>query len=306
MLSSSILNAMTKVALVSTENRLKGTIDVIDLLGINPVKGKKVVLKPNFNTADPPPASTSTDVLRSLITKLKEMGTKSITIAERSGPINTHECFKQKGMYELAKELNFDLVNLSEASVEDFILLTPENSFWERGFLFPIIFYQAQSIVETCCLKTHQYGGHFSMSLKNAIGLVPRKNLNGSSYMRELHSSKDQRKMIADINSVYTPDLIVLDGVSAFVDKGPDKGMLVKPNIMLAGTDKIAIDAIGVAILRLYDTTPEVSEGDIFEQEQIARAVELGLGISSANEIEIITNSEEADRKTDRIYEKLL
>lgn len=297
---------MTKVALVSTDNRLKGTMDVIDLLGINPVKNKKVILKPNFNTADPPPASTSTDVLRSLIIKLKEMEAKSITIAERSGPINTHECFQQKGIYELAKELNFDLVNLSEASVEDFILLTPENSYWERGFLFPVIFHNAQSIVETCCLKTHQYGGHFSMSLKNSTGLVPRKNLNGSSYMRELHSSKNQRKMIADINSVYTPDLIVLDGVSAFVDKGPDNGTQVEPNIMLAGTDKIAIDAIGVAILRLYDTTPEVSEGDIFEQEQIARAVELGLGISSANEIEIITNSEEADKKTDRIYEKLL
>ena len=69
-------------------------------------------------------------------------------------------------------------------------------------------------------------------------------------------------------------------------------------------TDKIAIDAIGVAILRMYGTTPEISEGTIFEQEQIARAVELGLGISSPNKIEILTNSKEADKVTERIYEQ--
>ncbi len=296
---------MTKVALVSTSNRLEGTIQAIDLLGINPVKGKKVVLKPNFNTADPPPASTSVDTLRAFITKLKDMGAKNITLAERSGPVSTQECFEQKGMFELAKELKFDLVNLAELPVEEFTLLTPENSYWERGFLFPNIYINAQSIVETCCLKTH-HSGYFTMSLKNATGLVPRTNLNGSSYMRELHSSKNIRKMIADINSVYTPDLLLMDGVSAFVDGGPDKGTRKEPNITLAGTDKIAMDAIGVAILRMYGTTQEVSEGDIFEQEQIARAVELGLGIASAKEIEIITNSEEANTNAERIYEELL
>ncbi|MCE7741136.1 MAG: DUF362 domain-containing protein [Candidatus Heimdallarchaeota archaeon] len=300
------MKAMTRVALISTDSRSEGTIQALDLLGINPVKGKKVVLKPNFNTADPPPASTSVETLRSLIVKLKEMGCKSITLAERSGPVKTQECFEQKGMFELAKELKFNLVNLSKLPVEEFTLLTPENSYWERGFLFPNIFINAQSIVETCCLKTHQFNGHFTMSLKNATGLVPRKNLNGSSYMRELHNSKNTRKMIADINSVYTPDLIVLDGVSAFVDGGPAKGTKKEPNIILAGTDKIALDAIGVAILRILGTTLEVSEGKIFEQEQIARAVELGLGINSVNEIEIVTNTDEANKIAEKIYEQLL
>ncbi|MHA1198134.1 MAG: DUF362 domain-containing protein [Candidatus Heimdallarchaeaceae archaeon] len=296
---------MTKVALISTDSRLEGTTQAIDLLGINPVKGKKVVLKFNFNTADPPPASTSVDTLRSLIVKLKELRSKSITLAERSGPVKTEECFEEKGMFELAKELKFNLVNLSDLPVEEFTLLTPENSYWKRGFLFPKIFYNAQSIVETCCLKTH-HAGYFTMSLKNATGLVPRRNLNGSSYMRELHNSKDIRKMIADINSVYTPDLIVLDGVSAFVDGGPARGTQKEPNIVLAGTDKIALDAIGVAILRILGTTPEVSEGKIFEQEQIARAVELGLGITSASEIEIVTNTDDANKEAEKIYEQLL
>jgi uncharacterized protein (DUF362 family) len=58
----------------------------------------------------------------------------------------------------------------------------------------------------------------------------------------------------------------------------------------LAGTDRVAIDAVGVAILRYFGTTPAVSQGAIFEQEQIARAVELGLGVDSPAKIELLTD----------------
>ena len=41
--------------------------------------------------------------------------------------------------------------------------------------------------------------------------------------------------------------------------------------MVLAGTDRVALDAVGVAILRMFGTTREVSRGRVFEQEQIAR-----------------------------------
>ena len=107
--------------------------------------------------------------------------------------------------------------------------------------------------------------------------------------MEQLHSSDYQRHMIAEINTVYKPSLIVVDGVDAFVSGGPDAGQLVHPEVILAGTDRIALDAVGVAILRLFGTTPEVSQGAIFVQEQIARAVELGLGIDLPTKIRFIT-----------------
>jgi len=144
--------------------------------------------------------------------------------------------------------------------------------------------------VQTCCLKTHRYGGHFTLSLKNSVGLAA-KRVPGDAYdyMRELHSSPDQRLMIAEINAAYRPDLVVLDGVEAFVTGGPDTGKLVKAGVVLAGTDRIAIDAVGVALLRHFGTTPEVSRGAIFEQEQIARAVQLGLGVAGPRQIELVT-----------------
>jgi uncharacterized protein (DUF362 family) len=54
----------------------------------------------------------------------------------------------------------------------------------------------------------------------------------------------------------------------------------------------VAIDAVGVALLRYFGTTREVSRGPIFEQEQIARAVELGLGVGSPAQIELVTDDQ--------------
>jgi uncharacterized protein (DUF362 family) len=290
---------MTKIAIVRTKDRVFGVNKSLELLGINPVKGKDVIFKPNFNTADPPPASSSMETVRQFIIKLKELGAKSVIVAERSGPANTAETFEKKGLYALAKELDFKVVNLSELQNEDYVLKKPKNSHWRDGFLFAKIYDNAECIVETCCLKTHMYGGHFTLSLKNAVGIVAKK------CMSELHSSKHQRKMIAEINSVYKPDLIVMDGVITFVDRGPMEGTRKDANVFIAGTDKIAIDAVGIAILRLLGTTPEVSRGSIFEQEQIKRAVELGIGITSPKEIEFLSDSEETEKLVTRIKKKL-
>ncbi|MHA1193724.1 MAG: DUF362 domain-containing protein [Promethearchaeota archaeon] len=290
---------MTKVAVISTKDRVYGVNKSLELLGINPVKGKNVIFKPNFNTADPPPASSSMETIKQLIIKLKEMGAKSITIAERAGPAKTSDVFEKKGLNALAKELDFKIVDLTRIPRDEYVIKNPNGNHWKDGFLFAKIYDEAECIIETCCLKTHMYGGHFTLSLKNAVGTVKKKNMN------ELHSSEHQRDMIAEINSVYTPDLIVMDGVITFVDRGPMEGTRVDGNVFVAGTDKIAIDAVGVAILRTLGTTPEVTQGPIFEQDQIKRAVELGLGITSPKDIEFLTDSEESEKLVSFIKEKL-
>ena len=294
-----MVDTMTKVAVISTNDRVYGVNKSLELLELNPVKGKDVIFKPNFNTADPPPASSSMETVKQLILKLKEMGAKSITVAERSGPAKTSDVFEKKGLIALAKELDFTIVDLTRIPRDEYVHKKTEGNHWRDGFFFAKIYDEAECIVETCCLKTHMYGGHFTLSLKNAVGIVKKKN------MSELHSSEHQREMIAEINSVYKPDLIVMDGVITFVDRGPMEGTRVEGNVFVAGTDKIAIDAVGVAILRTLGTTPEVTKGPIFEQDQIKRAVELDLGVTSPLDIEFLTDSEESDKLVTQIKEKL-
>ncbi len=210
---------------------------------------------------------------------------------------------EKKGALKLAHDLGFNILNLEEMDSKEWTRFTPKDSHWKNGFHFPKVYKEAESIVETCCLKTHAYGGHFTMSLKLAVGMLPRV---GYPYMGELHSSPHQRKLIAEINTAFSPDLIVLDGVQAFVSGGPARGTLVDAGVILAGTDRIAIDAVGVAILRLLGTTPEVSRGRIFEQEQIARAAELGLGVSSADSIQIVTGDSESESYAQQIRDILV
>jgi uncharacterized protein (DUF362 family) len=85
--------------------------------------------------------------------------------------------------------------------------------------------------------------------------------------------------------------MVVLDAIEAFTDGGPEAGRLARPGVVLAGTDRVAIDAAGVALLRLHGVGAPVATGRIFDQEQIRRAVELGLGVHSAAAIEFVTDS---------------
>jgi uncharacterized protein (DUF362 family) len=142
------------------------------------------------------------------------------------------------------------------------------------------------------------------MSLKLHVGVVPTSR-HGYDYMRELHSSPHQRKMIAEINEPFKPALIILDGIDAFVDGGPMTGKHAKGEVFLASTDRVAIDATGVAILKSLGSNESIMKPKIFEQEQIARAVELGLGASSPSEIEVLPADEKSQGYRDRVVEIL-
>jgi uncharacterized protein (DUF362 family) len=195
------------------------------------------------------------------------------------------------GVIEMAEAAGADVIVLDELGRDGWEMVHLANSHWAQGFPMARCCLDADAVVQLCCLKTHRYGGHFTMSLKNSIGLVAKYLPgDGYNYMSELHTSSHQRQMIAEVNAAYTPTLIVMDGVEAFVRGGPASGERVAANVVLAGTDRIAMDAVGVALLRYFGTTPEVSAGSIFEQEQIARAVELGLGVTSADQIELVTD----------------
>jgi len=78
-----------------------------------------------------------------------------------------------------------------------------------------------------------------------------------------------------------------MDGIRAFVNGGPEQGEIVEPNLMLASKDRVAIDAVGVAILRIYGATGDIGKNKIFELDQIRRAAELGIGVRSAKEIRL-------------------
>jgi uncharacterized protein (DUF362 family) len=282
--------AINRVALVRTTDRKHGVKASIETLQVNPVKGKDVLIKPNFNTADLCPGSTHNDTLVALVDELWAMGAKSVSLGERSYPL-TAEVMSEKGVIPLMQERDVRIIDFDQLSKSDWIEFKPADSHWPNGFRIARPILETECLVSTCCLKTHQYGGIFTMSLKLHVGVVPTSR-HGFTYMSELHGSPHQRKMIAEINAPFQPKLVVLDGIDAFVDGGPMNGKCAKGDVFLASADRVAIDATGVAILKVLGSNPAIMNRKIFDQEQISRAVELGLGVSSPTEIDLFSADE--------------
>ena len=247
--------------------RICGNVDLSDF------SGSEIALKANFNSADLPPASTHIDTLDALCMAILAEKPGKLTLAERSGMGNTRSVLEECGVIALAKKRGFSPVILDELDRPGWREIQSPGLHWLRGFFIADAFDRADRVVQTCCLKTHRFGGHFTMSLKNSVGLVAKRvpGIN-FDFMDELHRSPHQRLMIAEINKFYRTDLVVMDAVDGFSTGAPDKGTLIHPGVMIPGTDRVAIDAVGVALLRSYGTTRDVTEGRIFEQEQIARA----------------------------------
>jgi uncharacterized protein (DUF362 family) len=291
------------VAFLKTEDRKSGVRSSIKALNINPVKNKNVLIKPNFNTADLVPGSTHNDTLVTLVEEVWDMGAKSVTLGERSAH-PTAEVMEKKGVVPLLKNLDVQIINFDDLEDKDWVKVKPEESHWRDGFRIARPILEAECLVSTCCLKTHQYGGIFTMSLKLHVGVVPTSR-HGYEYMSELHGSPNQRKMIAEINAPFRPDMIVLDGIDAFVDGGPMTGKRAKGNVFLASTDRVAIDAVGVALLKSLGSNDQIMRRKIFGQEQIARAVEIGLGASSPSVIDVIPADDQSRDYRDRVVEIL-
>lgn len=295
---------MSQVTLVQTEDRKQGVKTILKALkASNPIKGKNVLIKPNFNTADPTPGSTHNDTLQALVEEVWKMGAKSISLGDRSYP-PTKEVMEQKGVIPILEKLEVKIINFDELKEKDWLEFKPRGSHWPNGFRIARPILESEYLISTGCLKTHQFGGIFTLSMKLHVGVVPTSR-HGYDYMRQLHSSPHQRRMIAEINEPFKPNLVIMDGVEAFVDGGPATGKKAKGNVFWASTDRVAIDAVGVAILKSLGSNENIMGRKIFEQEQIARAVELGLGAFSPSAIEVIPADEKSRDYRDRVVEIL-
>ena len=298
---------MSTVTLCHSSDRPYGVRAALTALGWsashNPVRGQDVLLKPNLNTADPAPGSTDNATLEALVDQLWDLGAASITLGERSLGA-TRRVMEDKGLLSLARRKQVEVLVFDELPEEDWVLVKTPGHHWPQGFRVARPLLDSSCVVQTCCLKTHGHGGVFSMSLKLAVGFLPGLEQD-PVLMRTLHGSRHQRRMIAEINTAFSPALVVLDGVDAFVDGGPQSGQRVAGRVMLASADRVAIDAAGLACLKLLGANQAIMSRPVFQQEQIRRAVELGLGASGPAEIQLAAADEHSADQVRRVRQIL-
>ena len=294
------------IFIADAADRFGGVESVLGGFDLSVLAGSSVAVKADYDSANPFPASTHLETLDAIFTALSDEKPESITLAERSSVGETREVLADLGVIALAKDRGFSITLLDEMERFGWHEIQAPGLHWSRGFFLAAPISRSDHVIQICGLKTDRYGSHFSLSLKNAVGCIARRVPNVNyDFMNELDNSPVKRTMIAEINKFFRTDLIVLDATEGFASGGPDKGKVIHPGVILAGPDRVAIDAVGVALLRACGTVPDVADGRIFDQEQIARAAELDVGISSAKAIRLVPLDKKAEEVAAKIQVQL-
>jgi uncharacterized protein (DUF362 family) len=231
-------------------------------------KGDRVLVKPNFNSPDPFPASTDLAFLQGVIELMLEAGAK-VTIGESSGGVwrPTGKVFSQLGLPELARRLGVELIAFEDRA-NDWLEVRIHGDYLSK-VIMPRSAYEADRIVYLPCMKTHNLAA-FSGAIKLAFGFV------APGQRRGFHLGHLQEKL-AEISLCWQPDLIVMDGRKAFVSGGPAKGQLAEPGLVLASGDLIAIDVEAMKVLLEYRASNRIP-ADPWKLPQVATALKHGLG----------------------------
>jgi len=238
--------------------------------------GDTILVKPSFNTADPPPASSEPAFVKAVIELLYEYGTGKVILGESSTfSLATRDVLRKTGMLEIAEEAGAEVVVFDD---EEWVPVKTGGRYLSKVALARAGV-EAEKIVYVCCLKTHRFAD-FTMSLKLAMGFVRRRD-RLPMHVRRL------REKLTDLNLVIAPDLIIMDGRRSFISGGPSAGELREPGVVLASGDRIAID---VEAVRLIQSFPGHSlKKEPWELPMIRRAVELGLGAGGDGEYRVVS-----------------
>lgn len=262
-----------------TANVKESILKAVDFIGgFNKTieKGDDVLLKPNFNTADPPPASSDPEFVKAVIELLFEHGAGKVVVGESSMfSLHTRNVFKETGMLSKAEEAGAELVFFDEGRW----VKVPTGGKYLKTVSLPETALNATKLVYVCCMKVHKFA-KFTLSLKLAVGFMkPSERM--LLHMRHLEEK------IADLNLVVRPSLIIMDGRKCFINGGPACGELREPNVVLASGDRVAIDVEALKIIEGYEGAS--LKEDPWSYTQIRRAAELGLGVKNEQEYTVIS-----------------
>jgi uncharacterized protein (DUF362 family) len=292
-----------RVVVVKSSDRARAVAACLDALDFRGCRGGDVAVKANYNSDDPFPASTHPATLGALLGALRQRGAARLTVAERSGMGDTRRVLHRTGAVDAARSASADLVVLDEIPRDGWQPFTAEH--WPHGLHAARVFTETPCVVQTMCCKTHRFGGHVTLSLKNSVGLLAKRLPGeGHDYMRDLHGSPHQRAMIAEANLAWRPAVSVLDCLEAFVDGGPERGTAVTLGVFLASEDRCALDAAAIALLRLHGLKGPAARGAIGATDQLARATALGLG-ARPNAVDVVATDAAAHDIAGRLTAEL-
>jgi uncharacterized protein (DUF362 family) len=257
---------MASVAIVKGANPLDMTVEALEMAEAMEAlsDGKPVLIKPNYISARHPSTGITTDsrVIEGIVRFLKRNGAGEIVVGEGSGHSNTFSAFRIAGVEDMAKRWNVTLVDLNK---DEFVEVLPPEPLALRRVKIAKTALES-TIISVPKLKLHRITG-VTLSIKNMMGAMTPKG--------SMHTNLS--KKIADLAAIIKPGVAVVDGIIA--GEGHEtSGNPVEMNMVIAGRDPVAVDAVGAAVMGV---SPETVK-------HLRYAEQVGLGTCDLNKIDIV------------------
>ena len=228
-------------------------------------KGQRVVLKPNMSFTRTPEfaATTHPQVVATVAQACMEVGAQQVLVLDHT--LHRAElCLERTGIREACKDISgVHVLALQERKFFREIKI-PRGKVLERVEVMKEVL-DSPVLINIPVAKSHSATG-VSMGIKGLMGLI---------WDREIfHSQLNMNQALADLATVIKPQLTILDATRALTSGGPGgPGEVRKPNLIIAGTDPVAVDSYGVSVVPWYGQT---FKGRQVEHLQIAHQRGLG------------------------------
>jgi uncharacterized protein (DUF362 family) len=191
---------------------------------------------------------------------------------------------------------------------------------WPNGFELAELLFRVDHVINVPVIKTH-FQAWFTMSMKAFVGMShhrTRREFHGT-YVGDGTNLFDQKRTssrrrgvkrdyvaegkelapfvnrIAELNLGITPSLNILDGSKCFVFGGPSSGDTSEPKVVVASRDRIAADAVGVALLKSIGCEERLQKTSVWETPFLRHGIKIGLGVDSPTKINLKDSGMEKD-----------
>jgi uncharacterized protein (DUF362 family) len=235
-----------QVAIIKGERSHDPVYRALDLIDYKSALAgySRVLIKVNFITTMTWDTGATTDpiVVEAIINRLKALPIEIMVVESDASMTNADKAFEATGMAEMCRRQGVEFLNLRHE--KDKVKIPIPDGDALKDITVPKIVVDS-AVISAAKMKTHT-ATKVTLGMKNMFGLLPDK-------MKFVYHAKGISKVIVDINSVLTPQLVVVDGFVGMEGKGPSSGTPVKLDLIVAGRDAVATDA---TCARIMDIDP--------------------------------------------------
>lgn len=254
----------------TVEEKIEEAVSLIGGFDKLDVKGRSVLVKPNVVSGEANPSTTNPEVVSAVVRLLKREGASKVYVGDMSAmmTLSTTRNMRSSGIAAAAEGEGAEVVAFEDYEWDEVSL--PDNDIVKTAYVTEWL-YRVDRIVNLPVVKTH-HSATYTISLKNFIGCT---HLKQRPYL--IDSSKWE-EIISEFNAAYAPEINIVDATVSMVEGGPWRGTPRETGAIIASGDRVGADAAGLGIIRHFDLSEPVTSIGVWDQRQIKRAVELGVG----------------------------